>query len=320
MAKSKRSAALFEVIQSSRLPKNGQMTTTPRWWFKRSSLSPITAHTATQFTPSQTGQETLPEVFVAPPAIAQAYVAAPADEPSAAKLASAASVAPSSAGPSITIPPIAKQLLSYLDLQLDHDHHRVTFKLSYNSAIVTTFTLLVAIGLAFIVGKKMNHPRLAATSSPSSAELLAQPPHPEVLDVGKDSPPQQLIVSTHVADTAQLAAIKTPTTAPSSVDAQRVIGRQYVVIQIYPEKKNADDAAALLNKNDIPCTVENGLVGWASKSWWCVVGTTGFDHIRGNSEYEKYEAAVNRVSDQFAANSKFKKFEPRAYRWKESAT
>jgi hypothetical protein len=219
-----------------------------------------------------------------------------------------------------TSPATPKHTIPGVDLQLDPDYQQITFKVSYYSAIVTGFTVLVVIGLAYAVGRKMNHGPIAASASPSSAQLQAQPAHPDVLDVAGTTGETQPKLKTHSGDDAQLAAIKIPANPPPIPDSQRIIGRQYVVIQIYSDKKSAEDAAALLNKNNLPCTVENGLAGWASKNWWCVVGTTGFDHIRGNPEYVRYETAVNKISDQFAANPKFKKFEPRAYRWKESTT
>jgi len=292
MAKSKRSAALFEVIQSSRLPKRPNPLFTPKSWFRRLTKPKLqpSALAAPQITATATEPTSLNETAIAP---------APTPVESQ------------------TLP---RQPIPGVDLQVDPDHHQIMFKVSYNSAIVTGFTILMAIGLAYVVGKKMSRVPIAATPSPSTAELRAGPAHPDVLDVSNETVIKQADSTPHTGDNAQLATLRSPTTAPSPFDSQRIIGRQYVVVQIYPDKKNADEAAALLGKNNIPCTVENGLAGWASKSWWCVVGTTGFDHIRGNADYERYEAAINRVSEQFAINSKFKKFEPRAYRWKESTT
>ena len=298
MAKSKRSAALFEVIQSSRQPKRASPLFKPQSWFRRLTKPKLS-----------------PAALAAPQI---ALVTAPPEANSTIEPAIEAMPAPSESRVQSHTPP--KQPIPGVDLQLDPDHHQIMFKVSYNSAIVTGFTILMAIGLAYAVGKKMSHGPIAATASPSTAELRQEPAHPDVLDVSNQGLAKQADTTSHASDTAQLAALHTPTTVPSPFDSQRIIGRQYVVVQIYPEKKNADDAAALLSKNNIPCTVENGLTGWASKSWWCVVGTTGFDHIRGNADYERYEAAINRVSDQFANSSKFKKFEPRAYRWKESTT
>jgi len=289
MAKSKRSAALFEVIQSSRLPKRHNPLFSVRRWFGRRVDKPIPF----QASLPASEQQSLPDPIADLP---KHTVEAPEMPPQS----------------------TPKQPIPGVDLQLDPDRQQITFKVSYNSAIVTGFTVLVTIGLAYLAGRKMSHGPIAATASPSSAELRTQPAHPEVLDVAGNAKQMELLTS--AGDNAQLASIKTSTTMPSSVNSQRIIGRTYVIIQIYPDKKNADDAAALLNKNNIPCTVENGVAGWASKSWWCVVGTTGFDHIRDNPDYKAYENAVNKVSEQFAANSKFKKFEPRAYRWKESAT
>jgi hypothetical protein len=304
MAKSKRSAALFEVIQSSRMPKRESPLFTPQKWFRRFA-KPAPFFTA----PAASG---------APPvdlSVVTCHATADDREADTTLDLLTAPVEP---------PSHPRQPIPGVDLQLDPDRHQITFKISYNSAIITAFSVLMAIGLAFVVGKKTSHGPIAATASPSSAELRSQPAHPEVLDVAGtvDTKPTELLTST-TGDSAQLAAAGTsaaPTTAPSPFDAQRIIGRDYVIVQIYPSKKDAQDAATLLDKNNLPCTVENGVTGWASKSWWCVVGTTGFDHIRGNADYARYETAINRVSDQFAANSKFKKFEPRAYRWKESAT
>jgi hypothetical protein len=291
MAKSKRSAALFEVIQANRLPANGPLARTRRWWFGRNPHTTTPRQSALALPTAPAPCETLVEQ---PPAIAE------------------------TPGPAELQPP--KQPIPGVDLLLDPDHQQITFKVSYYSAIVTASTIVVAIALAFVVGRKMSRGPIAATASPSSAELRSQPAHPEVLDIGSGAVTTQTELLSRTVDTAQLAANKSPTTLPSHDDTQRIIGRQYVVIQIYPEMKSADEAASLLNRNNIHCTVEKGLAGWASKSWWCVVGTTGFDHVRSNPDYQRYEAAVNRLSEQFAPNSKFKKFEPRAYRWKESTT
>jgi hypothetical protein len=220
--------------------------------------------------------------------------------------------------PSVSAP---RQPIPGVDLQLDPDHQLITFKVSYYSAVVTAFTILVVVGLAYIIGRKMNHAPIAATLSPSSAELRAQAAHPNVLDVGsQEIAVKQVEGDAHSGDNAQLAMGKIPSTPAALTDGPRIIGRQYVVIQIYSDKKSADDAAALLTKNNIACTVENGLTGWATNKWWCVVGTSGFDHVRGNADYQKYVDSINQISAHNAGSTKFKKFEPRAYRWKESTT
>ena len=44
----------------------------------------------------------------------------------------------------------------------------------------------------------------------------------------------------------------------------------------------------------------------------CAPGTTTCN------EFEKYVAQIKQVSDEFAGKSKFKQFDPKAYKWKEA--
>ena len=80
----------------------------------------------------------------------------------------------------------------------------------------------------------------------------------------------------------------------------------------------AQDAADLLNKRGIKCSVVNGL-SYAPK-WYVVVGFKGFDRVRNSPEYEEYVQKIERVGQEFAGTSKFKRFEPRAFRWQEPKT
>jgi hypothetical protein len=309
MAKSKRSAALFEVIKASRSRGAKPLVPSRLAWLNRPRVSPFAA-----INPLSGGSACRADDAESP---ALSTAVATDEKPADAVIPSAFKAFANAARPAI----------AGVDLQLDPDNHQITFKCSYYAAIIGGFAIVVAIGLSFAIGRKFAHTPIAATAAPSSAELRSGPAQPQVLDLISDAAPGSDSVADKPADQAQLASSKSATTAPASVlasaaggDAQRIIGRQYVVIQIYPDQKSADDAAALLAKNGVGCTVENGLTGWASKAWWCVVGTRGFDHIRANPDYQRYEAAINRVSDQFAGSSRFKRFEPRAYRWKETTT
>jgi hypothetical protein len=98
--------------------------------------------------------------------------------------------------------------------------------------------------------------------------------------------------------------------------AGRVIGLNYVVVQIYPEEKTALEAKDLLAKNGIASTIEKGLAGYAANNWYCVVGLTGFDRIRNNPKYEEYERSIRSLSERITKDQKFKRFDPQAYRWK----
>ena len=109
---------------------------------------------------------------------------------------------------------------------------------------------------------------MATTSVPEKRTPLATESTP-----GKRSTPQPPAANTGGA---------TMVTMPSSVkvDANREAGRQYVVMQCYPqqEKQMADDACQYLTKNGVPCTVEYNT--FYAKDWYAVVGIAGFDHIR----------------------------------------
>jgi hypothetical protein len=317
MAKSKRSAALFEVIQSSRLQRYPAPIVPRRWWFTRRSSKPSLYGSALPG---------MPELAVIAPPVTEPDAAEPAED-----LLDSAYEEPANEAGLIHSTSGHRQPIPGVDLQLDPDHQQITFKVSYYSAIVTTFTIVVVVGLAYLIGRKVSHAPIAATLSPSSAQLRAQGAHPDVLDVANhDTTARQVEIDTHSGDThsgdthsgdnAQLATSKITPTAAALTGGQRIIGRQYVVIQIYSDKKSADDAGALLAKNNIACTVENGLTGWATNKWWCIVGTTGFDHVRGNADYQKYVDSINQISAHNAGVAKFKRFEPRAYRWKESTT
>jgi hypothetical protein len=100
-------------------------------------------------------------------------------------------------------------------------------------------------------------------------------------------------------------------------DAARTVGLQYVIIQSYPEeeKQLAESAVKTLNDHGVLCTVERGLP--YAPSWYCVVGITGFARTRDVPEYDAYIASIQQISNQFAGTSKFKKFEPKPFRWRE---
>ena len=71
----------------------------------------------------------------------------------------------------------------------------------------------------------------------------------------------------------------------------------------------------MLNGHGVLCTVERGLP--YAPTWYCVVGITGFPRTKEVAEYDAYVARIQQISDQFAGTSKFKKFEPKPFRWRE---
>ncbi|HMB96063.1 MAG TPA: hypothetical protein VKK61_08505 [Tepidisphaeraceae bacterium] len=203
-----------------------------------------------------------------------------------------------------------------IDMKFDPDRHRITFQISYTSAIITAFAAIVIIALAYIVGSHMRSGPTRSLAGPSTEQIRKGPAHPNVLDV------KPIAIKTTAplleADDATVAApiakdtVIAPTTGPA---AKRMINRNYIVVQSYPDEKNANDACDLLTKNGIPCTVEDGLSNYAP-GWYSVVTQQGFDHIRNNPDLDQYVQSIHELSAKFAGTVKFKKFEPQPYKWR----
>jgi hypothetical protein len=230
-----------------------------------------------------------------------------------------------------------------IDLKLDPDRQRISFHFTYTSALVTCFAVLVVVVLAYVVGVKMSGGPAPAVAGASTAQLREGPARPDVLNVkpaagGAAAPAANGISGAQGTTTAQggqqqgnsatapprplepapgtTGGAASGAVASEESTGQRIIGRNYVVVQIYPDEKSANEARDLLAGNGIACTIEQGLAGYAAKSWYCVVGLTGFDRIRDNPDFARYEKSIRDLSLKFAGNSKFKKFDPQAYRWK----
>ena len=211
-----------------------------------------------------------------------------------------------------------------LDVAVDPDRQQITFKFSYTSAIIVTFSLLVAVGLAYLVGQKMSHGPTQALAGPSSEQLRAGPKHPNVLDVGGRSaatnpPPVQREPDPAITS-------KGPETNPDNVarpanagnaeatPQQRVLNLNYVVIQSYPDQKSAEEAHDALLKANVGCTIEQKLRG-LKPDWFTVVGTQGFQRASG-PEYDAYIHNLEQISQQFSRSKRsFKAFTPLAYKW-----
>jgi hypothetical protein len=159
--------------------------------------------------------------------------------------------------------------------------------------------------LAYLAGKSRSNDAPPQTS-PSTPELVAGPANPQVLDVSRSSTPN--------APAQPETRATPPVKAQSSLD--RVVGRQYVVIQSYRDLETANAAKDFLSKNGMPCTVEKGLKEWADSSWYVVVGLQGFDRTGSNPEYEKHITNLRKLGTQFARDSKYKEFQPTSYRWR----
>jgi hypothetical protein len=209
-------------------------------------------------------------------------------------------------------------------VQLDPDRHQISVRVSYTSALVTLFAVVVVVALAYLVGRGMGHgPQLA---NASTEDLKKGPANPAVMDVSGPAgaggssaatgggaraaaPTRQQVVNNVAA--APVAA-GGPVAAPTNV--KRLIGVNYVIMQSYPDEATAKEAQGVLLSNGIACTVEKGPQGWVPMSWYSVIGTQSFERVTHNPQLEAYVKAIEGV--KYGEKSKFKKFEPRAYRWK----
>ena len=312
MAKRKNAAALFEVIHTdSRFPR--RHATGFRWplatrWFRRAPKSDNPP------TPVQTIDYAAPDLPRGPSLLTRLRGFAVS-----------------------LIPPMPR-----FGINLDPERQTARFQLSYTAAFIIAFAILSAIALAFLAGRQTTHrPRPALAEAPTD-ELRNGPANPDVLDIGDGQAPLALASETVPSspsraarstnapadDPARRGANDRP--APSSwtqpagpttlvvSDSRRTVGLTYVIIQSYPpqEKQMADDAVKLLNGNGVLCTTQTGLP--YAPRWISVVGITGFDRIRDSREYDQYIARIQQISDGMAGTSKFKRFDPKPFRWQET--
>jgi hypothetical protein len=297
MAKGKHAIALFEVIQSSKTSRKNlsDVLRTPKWWFKRKnppdgSVAPAPPPAAGS-PPAADGAASVPDT----PRLTTTALSMDVESP-----------APAPAMPGV-------------DLKLDPDRQRITFHITYTSAIVTSFTVLVVVGLAYLVGSKMRSGPAQAAAESSTERLRQGAPREDVLNVrsssGQRAAPAPRPVDREAAGTA--VPQPSPQTVSPTQPTQRIIGLNYVVMQGYPpeEKAMAVEARDLLIKNGIACTIEQDLPG-LNRNWHIVVGLQGFERIGYNPEFEKYEKSIRGVNDKFPKNAKFKKLEPLPYKWR----
>jgi hypothetical protein len=241
------------------------------------------------------------------------------------------------------VPPVPR-----IGLESDPELQEVRFRLSYTAAVVSAFSLVVVVTLAYMIGRHGGHAPIPALAEKSTEELRAGPTQPEVLDVqsGNDGAGAMAMASTNVPANpppapaeAKPASAKQPNPqsnlqgvrpshwsaprGPSTLlvtDAKRQVGLNYVLIQSYPpeEEKYAKAVVDLLNQNGILCTMERN-VPYAPR-WICIIGVDGFSRTKDSPDYDRYIAKARQIEAQAAGTSKFlKRFELKPYPWKDRA-
>lgn len=195
--------------------------------------------------------------------------------------------------------------------KIDPDRQLISLKLTYTSAAITAFALVIALSLAYLVGRSLRSGPATASASPSIEEALNQPPQPRVLDVPQNNPDAPAQPSSSSPADQPPAATPPPTTVIQ--DGKRQNGLNYVVIQSYPDEKTAIEVRNLLAQNNIGATIEKGLRG-LNPNWYIVVGTDGFARP-SSAEYQAYIRRLQAISAKYAQKGSFKSFDPMGYRW-----
>jgi hypothetical protein len=341
MAKSKHATALFEVMARQRamgsrtgssvvtiLPpdRNGAAaSSSPKWWFKSKTAPDV------KTAPAESAAATAVEsVEWTPRAEAVIPPAAPAPAP--------APMMESLADP--TMPNVPR--VQPVAMELDPDKQQISLRLTYTSALIGGFGVFIALGLAVLIGKGLSRGPAPALASTSTAQLRKAPPTPGVMHLqrrtaapAKETPYEMPEVPGSGA--RPVAAVSTGTKAPPQQsfneprppatfftdDPHRINGLNYAIIQTYPakEKEMAEQAAAFLTGNGIPCTVEKEVPGWqtAWKDGVVLVGIRGFDKVKNNPALEAYKKSILEKSAKFTnGRSGFKAFAPTMCQWKKS--
>ena len=302
MAKGKHAAALFEVIARSR-PMSRQSR--PGFfqrifgWFKssKSPAAPAPAYRTSAADPAN---------------IVAALVNAPPPPSSASPVAADP---PGSSAPGQVAPP------SNQGLAFDPERREVALRLSYFSAAVGGLALVTALALAFLIGHKAaNRPPQSPTATPAVAQR--EPVNPEVLrpQQRRETPGAQDRQDRPPTGAGQGAAargpvIQGPTTQPIR-SRERVVGRNYIIMQSYPDARTANDIAKMLTENGVECTVQK-VPDWtlAHPDWLCVVGTDGYTTITNNRDYQNQIKKIKDISNKNTSRGSFKALDPMPKKW-----
>jgi hypothetical protein len=391
MAKGKRAAALFEVIQAAKereqLRAKGGGFLTPSWWFKGKAANGKPAGTPAQAPPPPPKAVARPK-NVLPPQPApivdepdEPYPAEPeypalsaADSDDTETVVAAADAPSGTFTPEPAPPPVHHDFVDNeepsledrtpeapqqpsqpaaparpqrrplirtpVNVGVDKNRQQVVLRLSFTSAAISTFGLIVVIALAVLIGKSLSKGPAPAGAA-SIADVKNGKANPSVMTVfqgkgGSDdapipvAPPHKLVqpVPNGGSQAKSGANNKQPESpkesTPSGTSAKqavagsttgkRIIGKQYVLIQSYADPEDANDAVRALKSAGIDATVER--IPRFTR-WPCVVGTRGFDRTKDNREFDDYLKAIRDVSNVFAGQSNYHRFDPQVLGWKE---
>lgn len=170
--------------------------------------------------------------------------------------------------------------------------------------------LLIVVMGGYIALHKQTQPKLSANAG--SETIRSAPAQASVMDVPAARP----------AAVAPPAPVPAPTTnaAPEAATGNsvlstgpRTVGVYYVVFRIDKFEETATKAKEALIAGGIGATVEKGSP--YAPTWYAVIGTQGF--VKTNTaDYLQYLNKCKAIGEKFAGKSKWKQFEPNAYKWR----
>jgi hypothetical protein len=197
--------------------------------------------------------------------------------------------------------------------------------------LIGVMSALTVMGGVVIARHSLRPPTTPIASLASADDIRTQTPHPSVLDltstptdfataaaqpnqpnptanpgVNPAANPDAAALSDDAATAEPASSIFTPNV--------RQVNLNYVLVQSYGDKKTAQEACDFLNKNGVPCTIEQGVKNWR-KDFYLVIGLQGFTRISG-PDYATYYQKIQQLSALFAPNKhSYKRFDPQAIKW-----
>ena len=183
------------------------------------------------------------------------------------------------------------------------------------NTVIAVSAVVIVVGLAMLIVSKFGGQKMPSLSAVNTADLRKQPAKPSVLDLPRRVEPKAPEKAAVTPSNDDAPAVEKP--AVATTPGKRVINMNYLMIQSYQDEKVTREAADVLNRSGIECTVIQGLPRWSpSPRWWCIVGTKGFGpRTTETNEFQSYLQKIHEVSATFAGRTKWKQFNPQLYRW-----
>lgn len=335
MAKRKRSAALFEVFHAQRQApvRSAASSRAGRWWF-RSKEEPAEK---VAIDPNDPTSRPLASPLLAP------RLAALEPQPAVAVAAPAVRTVEHQSDKQLS--PETDEDAPARAISFTDDRRELLIRMRTSSAVITAFGLMVALGLAYVLGRHAGSNE-ADSQNPvaDNNTVIVDDPHTKViqakaLDVPRrpakpsatpafypppvaDDQPREPRES-HARDRENAPSANdvngiSPVTPNETAvaDGPRVIGLNYVLVGTYPTMAGATEARDFLVKNGIRCTIEKAPPGFSvDPSWLGVISTRGFERVH-TPECEAFKRQIEKVGEKFATKQQLKRFTPVLFKLK----